>query len=166
METEEIQEPSTPMQTDDVDSDVSMATAQSGSTIQIDVEEMVAASPASSQNTLKPAQTNDTKELSSFETSLYGSGDEMVTPAKQKDKIILQYEKNPVTVSDLRLLAECFFLPYEHGNVGKDMVRKFKWLKEHAIKLSRMKNKKSEEYLDKVTEVSDIFHHLIIDFNR
>ncbi|XP_076812600.1 protein O-GlcNAcase-like [Clavelina lepadiformis] len=155
METEEIQEPSTPMQTDDVDSDVSMATAQSGSTIQIDVEEMVAASPASSQNTLKPAQTNDTKETSSFETSLYGSGDEMVTPAKQKDKIILQYEKNPVTVSDLRLLAECFFLPYEHGNVGKDMVRKFKWLKEHAIKLSRMKNKKSEEYLDKALDWSE-----------
>uniref|UniRef100_F6V549 GH84 domain-containing protein n=1 Tax=Ciona intestinalis TaxID=7719 RepID=F6V549_CIOIN len=123
METEEVTvtEANVPMQTDDADSDVSMATANSSAAT--DVEEMQSSSPDS-----KEREVTQQNELS-------------------KD--------NPLSVEDITMLAECFYLPYEHGVFGRQMVQRFRWLKDKAVKMSQWKNKKSEDYLDKALEWSE-----------
>ena len=162
-ETDDVQEQLTPMITDDLDSDVSMATAQSGSVPATD-EDMSAPSPAANVSETKAPENAKPLEIET-ETFMKVEGvkinkespesPDMATPKTTKvkatlDSVLENYESNPMTLGDLRMLAECFFLPYEHGAVGKSMIQKFRWLHDNAIRLSRSKDKKSEDYLDKV----------------
>ena len=41
---------------------------------------------------------------------------------------------SPLTVDDLLLLVDMFYLPYSHGHKAKHIVSEFKWLKANAIK--------------------------------
>ena len=164
METEEVQEQLTPMITDDLDSDVSMATAQSGSAVPTD-EDMSAPSPAA--NVAEAKETESSKldttftEIKDDKTTDASDDSDIATSktSKLKDPICESYVSNPMTVEDLRVLSDCFFLPYEHGSLGKRMVKKFTWLRENAIKLSRASDKKSEEYMEKVKICSMSFLH-------
>lgn len=62
-------------------------------------------------------------------------------------------EVKPVSEEDLHVLAQCFYLPYEHGAAGRDMISNFTWLKERAVSMSREKHRRSEEYLNRVCVV-------------
>jgi len=79
----------------------------------------------------------------------------------------------PVTVNDLHVLAECFYLPYEHGKFGLDILDSFKRLKGEASSMSREKDRRSEAFVDKAlqwTEKASEFDtncQVIVDaFNR
>ena len=155
METEDIHEQTTPMITDDVDSDVSMATAQSGSAVPTD-EDMSTPSPATTASDSKKSDVVKLAEaFSKVEQKRDPLPDVVLSKtSSSKELIANKYELNPMTIEDLRLLTECFYLPYEHGSVGRTVVQKFKWLRENALELSRSSDKKSEAYIDKVGERS------------
>ncbi|KFP67603.1 Bifunctional protein NCOAT, partial [Cariama cristata] len=42
----------------------------------------------------------------------------------------------PVTLEDLQLLADLFYLPYEHGPKGAQMLREFQWLRANSSVVS------------------------------
>jgi len=57
-----------------------------------------------------------------------------------------------VTLQDLRTFAECFYLPYEHGYTGQQLIKQFTWLKEQAGLLSRNTEKDSANYLEQASK--------------
>nr|XP_018668583.1 protein O-GlcNAcase-like isoform X1 [Ciona intestinalis] len=147
METEEVTvtEANVPMQTDDADSDVSMATANSSAAT--DVEEMQSSSPGGAEE--KATKNDDSAEKVEKSSGSSDSKEREVTQQNELSK------DNPLSVEDITMLAECFYLPYEHGVFGRQMVQRFRWLKDKAVKMSQWKNKKSEDYLDKALEWSE-----------
>uniref|UniRef100_A0A674PQM0 O-GlcNAcase n=1 Tax=Takifugu rubripes TaxID=31033 RepID=A0A674PQM0_TAKRU len=59
------------------------------------------------------------------------------------------FTAEPITIEDLNLLAELFYLPYEHGNKAVQMLREFNWLRANSSVVSvNCKRKES----DKVAE--------------
>uniref|UniRef100_A0A8C9G566 protein O-GlcNAcase n=1 Tax=Pavo cristatus TaxID=9049 RepID=A0A8C9G566_PAVCR len=46
------------------------------------------------------------------------------------------YAVEPVTLEDLQLLADLFYLPYEHGPKGAQMLREFQWLRANSSVVS------------------------------
>ncbi|XP_061492217.1 protein O-GlcNAcase isoform X1 [Rhineura floridana] len=56
------------------------------------------------------------------------------------------YAVEPVTLEDLQLLADLFYLPYEHGLKGAQMLREFQWLRANSSVVSvNCKGKDSEK---------------------
>lgn len=56
------------------------------------------------------------------------------------------YAVEPVTLEDLQLLADLFYLPYEHGPKGAQMLREFQWLRANSSVVSvNCKGKDSEK---------------------
>ncbi|XP_045437988.1 protein O-GlcNAcase isoform X5 [Pipistrellus kuhlii] len=56
------------------------------------------------------------------------------------------YTVEPVTLEDLQLLADLFYLPYEHGPKGAQMLREFQWLRANSSVVSvNCKGKDSEK---------------------
>ena len=51
-----------------------------------------------------------------------------------------------VTVADLSLLVDLFYLPYEHGISGKALLDCFRWLRDNASQV----NKKCQLFGEKV----------------
>nr|CAB3263810.1 bifunctional protein NCOAT-like [Phallusia mammillata] len=150
METEEAQtENQTLMQTDEVDSDVSMATAQSGSAVPTDIDEMGSPCPITTEDKTTVKDNTDIEETKSFVKLVDAEMSTPTTSQKLDDSSDKQFQSESLSVESLQLLVECFYLPYEHGPSAKEMIWRFKWLNENAIKLSKIKDKKTEAYLDK-----------------
>jgi len=156
METEDsscVESTMTPMQTDEADSDVSMATAQSCTALQTDIDDM--GSPFTcveeeNKLTKHAALTPERCKQSTKASESPGDEDMAMPPLSEEKHPATNSGQEPVTMETLNILCECFYLPYEHGIYGREMVTKFKWLKETAFKLSNTMNKKTEKYLDKV----------------
>lgn len=52
----------------------------------------------------------------------------------------------PLTIEDLCLLAELFYLPYEHGPKAMQMLKEFNWLRANSSVVSvNCKRKESEK---------------------
>lgn len=43
------------------------------------------------------------------------------------------YTAEPLTLDDLRLLSDLFYLPYEHGPTSRSMLQELDWLKNHSL---------------------------------
>lgn len=41
------------------------------------------------------------------------------------------YTAEPLTLDDLKLLSDLFYLPYEHGTTARTMLQELHWLKGH-----------------------------------
>lgn len=56
------------------------------------------------------------------------------------------FTAEPLTVDDLSLLAELFYLPYEHGNKAVQMLKEFNWLRANSSVVSvNCKRKETEK---------------------
>lgn len=56
------------------------------------------------------------------------------------------FTAEPLTLEDLSLLAELFYLPYEHGNKAVQMLREFNWLRANSSVVSvNCKRKEAEK---------------------
>lgn len=42
------------------------------------------------------------------------------------------YTAEPLTLDDLKLLSDLFYLPYEYGSTAKTMLHELNWLKSHS----------------------------------
>ena len=54
-----------------------------------------------------------------------------------------------ITVTDLNLLIDLFYLPYEHGDSGKALLEAFRWLKDNSGQV----NSNCQLYNDKVSSL-------------
>lgn len=43
------------------------------------------------------------------------------------------YTAEPLTLDDLSLLSDLFYLPYEHGPTARTMLQELDWLKNHSV---------------------------------
>lgn len=56
------------------------------------------------------------------------------------------FTAEPLAIEDLTLLAELFYLPYEHGNKAVQMLREFNWLRANSSVVSvNCKRKETEK---------------------
>lgn len=46
------------------------------------------------------------------------------------------YTAEPLTLDDLKLLSDLFYLPYEHGRTARKMLQELDWLKNHSVAAS------------------------------
>ena len=77
--------------------------------------------------------------------------DSVSGPPTPQHPVSHKYEAlEPVTVDDLHVLTDCFYLPYEHGKFGLNLIDNFKWLKSEASNMSREKDRRSEAFVNKV----------------
>ncbi|XP_052533128.1 protein O-GlcNAcase isoform X2 [Tympanuchus pallidicinctus] len=68
------------------------------------------------------------------------------------------YAVEPVTLEDLQLLADLFYLPYEHGPKGAQMLREFQWLRANSSVVSvNCKGKDAEKRLLPIDGANDLF---------
>uniref|UniRef100_A0A8C3JJ20 protein O-GlcNAcase n=1 Tax=Calidris pygmaea TaxID=425635 RepID=A0A8C3JJ20_9CHAR len=68
------------------------------------------------------------------------------------------YTVEPVTLEDLQLLADLFYLPYEHGPKGAQMLREFQWLRANSSVVSvNCKGKDAEKRLLPIDGANDLF---------
>lgn len=42
------------------------------------------------------------------------------------------YTAEPLTLDDLKLLSDLFYLPYEHGPTARAMLQELDWLRTHS----------------------------------
>lgn len=55
-------------------------------------------------------------------------GDPVYVPGSGDNPL---FTAEPLTLDDLQLLSELFYLPYEHGSTARTMLRELDWLKAH-----------------------------------
>jgi len=48
------------------------------------------------------------------------------------EKNVIEDDDNSLTVEDLHLLCDLFYLPYDHGAQGNQLLNEFHWLKTNA----------------------------------
>lgn len=46
------------------------------------------------------------------------------------------YTAEPLSLDDLKLLSDLFYLPYEHGLTARTMLEELDWLKKHSVAAS------------------------------
>lgn len=64
------------------------------------------------------------------------------------------FTAEPLTLEDLSLLAELFYLPYEHGNKAMQMLREFNWLRANSSVVSVNCKRKEAEKVGLRTEIN------------
>ena len=67
------------------------------------------------------------------------------------------FTAEPLTLEDLSLLAELFYLPYEHGPKAMQMLKEFNWLRANSSVVSVNCKRKETE---KVGSCMTVIHRL------
>lgn len=62
----------------------------------------------------------------------------------------------PITIEDLNLLAELFYLPYEHGNKAVQMLREFNWLRANSSVVSVNCKRKENDKVGRFGEIKQL----------
>lgn len=69
------------------------------------------------------------KELSDEEPMQTDMGENSYVPGPDENPL---YTAEPLTLDDLKLLSDLFYLPYEHGATARTMLQELDWLKNHS----------------------------------
>lgn len=69
------------------------------------------------------------KEASDEEPMQTDMGESSYVPGPDENPL---YTAEPLTLDDLKLLSDLFYLPYEHGPTARTMLRELDWLKNHS----------------------------------
>lgn len=69
------------------------------------------------------------KESSDEEPMQTDLGESSYVPGPHENPL---YTAEPLTLDDLKLLSDLFYLPYEHGPTAKTMLQELDWLKNHS----------------------------------
>ncbi|XP_041646297.1 protein O-GlcNAcase isoform X2 [Cheilinus undulatus] len=80
------------------------------------------------------------------------------------------FTAEPLTLEDLSLLAELFYLPYEHGNKAVQMLREFNWLRANSsvvsVNCKRKETEKVEEWHSRAEKFEEMCCSVIQMFTR
>ncbi|XP_029990594.1 protein O-GlcNAcase isoform X2 [Sphaeramia orbicularis] len=75
------------------------------------------------------------------------------------------YTAEPLTLDDLKLLSELFYLPYEHGPTARAMLQEVDWLKKHSCDVSAETDKRAE-WCSRAQHFDDMCEAVVQMFNR
>ncbi|XP_062256579.1 protein O-GlcNAcase isoform X1 [Platichthys flesus] len=80
------------------------------------------------------------------------------------------FTAEPLTVEDLSLLAELFYLPYEHGSKAMQMLKEFDWLRANSsvvsVNCKRKESEKVEEWQTRAETFEEMCCSVIQMFTR
>lgn len=76
------------------------------------------------------------------------------------------YTAEPLTLEDLTLLCELFYLPYEHGATAVRMLQELHWLRRHRDSGDHPDQLQGEEWLRRAEEFDDMCAAVVRMFNR
>lgn len=75
------------------------------------------------------------------------------------------YTAEPLTLSDLKLLSDLFYLPYEHGSTARTMLQELDWLKSHSLAAAENTDK-TVEWCSRAQQFDDMCEAVVQMFNR
>uniref|UniRef100_A0A3P8T6Z5 protein O-GlcNAcase n=1 Tax=Amphiprion percula TaxID=161767 RepID=A0A3P8T6Z5_AMPPE len=75
------------------------------------------------------------------------------------------YTAEPLTLDDLRLLSELFYLPYEHGATARTMLQELDWLKNHG-QAATAETEQSAEWRSRAQKFDSMCEAVVQMFNR
>ncbi|KAM3865431.1 protein O-GlcNAcase [Diretmus argenteus] len=75
------------------------------------------------------------------------------------------YTAEPLTLADLNLLSELFYLPYEHGPTARTMLQELDWLKNHR-QAAAVETDKTAEWHSKAQRFDKMCDAVVQMFNR
>ncbi|XP_077427900.1 protein O-GlcNAcase isoform X1 [Vanacampus margaritifer] len=75
------------------------------------------------------------------------------------------YTAEPLTLDDLKLLSDLFYLPYEYGRTAKTMLHELNWLKSHSHAVA-VKSDQTAEWCSRAQQFDDMCEAVVRMFNR
>lgn len=75
------------------------------------------------------------------------------------------YTAEPLTLDDLKLLSELFYLPYEHGATARTMLQELDWLKNHG-QAATAETEQSAEWHSRAQKFDSMCEAVVQMFNR
>ncbi|KAM3622768.1 uncharacterized protein V6R79_002877 [Siganus canaliculatus] len=99
------------------------------------------------------------KDSSDEEPMQTDMGESAYVPSPDENPL---YTAEPLTLSDLKLLSELFYLPYEHGSTARTMLQELDWLKSHSLAATG----KTDEWCSRARQFDDMCEAVVQMFNR
>ncbi|XP_026159867.1 protein O-GlcNAcase isoform X1 [Mastacembelus armatus] len=106
--------------------------------------------------------THFKKESSDEEPMQTDMGESSYVPGPEENPL---YTAEPLTLDDLKLLSDLFYLPYEHGPTARTMLQELDWLKNHSQAASA-ETEKTAEWCSRAQEFDDMCDAVVQMFNR
>lgn len=106
--------------------------------------EMQEANQNSQENITQKSTTNTTSQSTDY-----------FTGSLNKSSAINDESNSVITFNDLSLLVELFFLPFEHGSSGANILKEIKWLRDNSNILLPEGSEKSQNATNVSTENDD-----------
>lgn len=75
------------------------------------------------------------------------------------------YTAEPLTLDDLKLLSDLFYLPYEHGATARTMLQELDWLKNHSWAVAAQ-TEKTAEWCTRAQHFDEMCEAVVQMFNR
>lgn len=75
------------------------------------------------------------------------------------------YTAEPLTLDDLKLLSDLFYLPYEHGPTARTMLQELDWLKHHSW-VAAAQTEKTAEWCARAQQFDEMCEAVVQMFNR
>lgn len=75
------------------------------------------------------------------------------------------YTAEPLTLDDLKLLSDLFYLPYEHGPTARTMLQELDWLKNHSW-AAAAQTEKTAEWCSRAQSFDEMCEAVVQMFNR
>lgn len=96
------------------------------------------------------------KESSDEEPMQTDMGESSYVPGPEENPL---YTAEPLTLDDLKLLSDLFYLPYEHGPTARTMLQELDWLKNHSPAASAQTEKVVFIFLQRADNVvTNVLH--------
>ncbi|KAK2919306.1 protein O-GlcNAcase [Channa argus] len=102
------------------------------------------------------------KELSDDEPMQTDIGESSYVPGSDENPL---YTAEPLTLDDLKLLSDLFYLPYEHGPTARAMLQELDWLKNNS-RSTTSETDKTAEWHSRAQQFDDMCEAVVQMFNR
>ncbi|XP_047433938.1 protein O-GlcNAcase isoform X1 [Mugil cephalus] len=102
------------------------------------------------------------KESSDEEPMQTDMGEAAYVPGPGENPL---YTAEPLTLDDLKLLSDLFYLPYEHGTTARTMLQELDWLKNNS-QAAAVETDKTAEWCARAQQFDDLCDGVVQMFNR
>ncbi|KAM9362483.1 protein O-GlcNAcase [Symphorus nematophorus] len=102
------------------------------------------------------------KESSDEEPMQTDLGENSYVPGPDENPL---YTAEPLTLDDLKLLSDLFYLPYEHGPTARTMLQELDWLKNHSPTATAESDERAE-WCARAQQFDDMCEAVVQMFNR
>lgn len=103
------------------------------------------------------------KESSDEEPMQTDVGEGSYVPGPQENPL---YTAEPLTLEDLKLLSDLFYLPYEHGPTARTMLQELDWLKNNSAAAASAETDNMVEWCRRAQQFDDMCESVVKMFNR